>query len=86
MAAALTGIKSGLPVSIEDLIHARSVEDNRREFKAAWNPATEAAVVQTICAFANDLLNLNGGYVILGVEEDEMEIPFSRRVAWRMAT
>ena len=70
MAAALTGIGSGLPVSIEDLIHARSVEDNRREFMAAWNPATQAAVVRTICAFANDLLNLNGGYVILGVEAD----------------
>ena len=70
MAAALTTIGSGLPVSIEDLIHARSVEDNRREFKAAWNPATQAAVVRTICAFANDLLNLNGGYVILGVEAD----------------
>ena len=70
MAAALTAIGSGLPVSIEDLIHARSVEDNRREFKAAWNPATQAAVVRTICAFANDLLNLNGGYVILGVEAD----------------
>ena len=70
MAAALTTIGSGLPVSIDDLIHARSVEDNRREFKAAWNPATQAAVVRTICAFANDLLNLNGGYVILGVEAD----------------
>ena len=70
MAAALTAIGSSLPVSIEDLIHARSVEDNRREFKAAWNPATQAAVVRTICAFANDLLNLNGGYVILGVEAD----------------
>ena len=70
MAAALTAIGSGLPVSIEDLIHARSVEDNRREFKAAWNPAIRAAIVRTICAFANDLLNLNGGYVILGVETD----------------
>jgi len=75
MAAASTAIGSGLPVSIEDLIHARSVEDNRREFKAAWNPATRTAVVRTICAFANDLLNLNGGYVILGVETDETGNP-----------
>ena len=66
---------SGLPVAIEDLIHARSVEDNRRKFKAAWNPATQTAVVRTICAFANDLLNLNGGYVILGVETDTSENP-----------
>ena len=68
-------MRSGLPVSLEDLIHARSVEDNRREFKAAWNPVTRAAVVRTICAFANDLLNLNGGYVILGVETDDYGKP-----------
>ena len=75
MASASTAFGSGFPVSIEDLIHARSVEDNRREFKAARNPATRAAVVRTICAFANDLLNLNGGYVILGVETDETGSP-----------
>ena len=63
-------MESGLPVDLDALIHARSVEDNRREFKAAWNPATQSSVVRTICAFANDLLNLNGGYVILGVEAD----------------
>ena len=68
-------MRSGLPVSLEDLIHARSVEDNRREFKAAWNPVTRAAVVRTVCAFANDLLNLNGGYVILGVETDDYGKP-----------
>ena len=62
--------RSGLPIALEDLIHARSVEDNRREFKAAWNPVTQTAVVRTICAFANDLLNLNGGYVLLGIETD----------------
>lgn len=66
---------SGLPVSLEDLIHATSVEDNRREFKAAWNPATQASVVRTVCAFANDLLNLNGGYLILGVETDTQGNP-----------
>ncbi len=68
-------MESGLPVGLDDLIHARSVEDNRREFKAAWNPATQPAVVRTICAFANDLLNLNGGYLILGVETDDRGNP-----------
>ena len=62
--------RSGLPIALEDLIHARSVEDNRREFKAAWNPVTQTAAVRTICAFANDVLNLNGGYVLLGIETD----------------
>lgn len=66
---------NGLPISLEDLIHAKSVEDNRREFKAAWNPATQTAIVRTICAFANDLLNLNGGYVLLGIETDELGRP-----------
>ena len=77
---------SGLPVGLDDLIHARSVEDNRREFKAAWNAATQAAVVRTICAFANDLLNLNGGYVILGVETDGRGNPSSRRADWTTPT
>ena len=67
--------RSGLPIALEDLIHARSVEDNRREFKAAWNPVTQTAVVRTICAFANDLLNLNGGYVLLGIETDDRGNP-----------
>ena len=68
-------MESGLPVGLDDLIHAKSVEDNRREFKAAWNPATQASVVRAVCAFANDLLNLNGGYVILGVETDDRGNP-----------
>ena len=70
-----SGIGGGLPIALDDLIHARAVEDNRREFKAVWNGATKAAVVRTICAFANDLLNLNGGYIILGVETDERGQP-----------
>ena len=64
-----------LPISLRNLIHARSVEDNRREFKAAWNESTRDAVVRTVCAFANDLLNLNGGYVVIGVETDDRGQP-----------
>lgn len=67
--------RSGLPIALEDLLHARSVEENRREFKVAWNPATRTAVVRTICAFANDLLNLNGGYILLGIEPDDRGNP-----------
>ena len=58
-----------LPIDLDSLIHARSVEDNRREFKAVWNERTSDSTVRSICAFANDLMNLNGGYVIIGVEE-----------------
>lgn len=62
-----------LPISIEDLLHARRIESSRIEFKASWDGTTTrgtgSQVLKTICAFANDLQNLNGGYIILGVEE-----------------
>ena len=53
-----------LPVNIDDLLTARTVEWERLEFKAGWNPK---AVLRTMCAFANDFHNLGGGYIILGV-------------------
>ena len=68
-------MSEGLPISLRNLIHARSVEDNRREFKAVWNESTRDAVVRTVCAFANDLLNLNGGYVVIGIETDDLGQP-----------
>lgn len=58
-----------LPFNIEDLIHLRSFESNRVEFKATWDRPIRAAIIRSICAFANDLLNLNGGYIIIGIEE-----------------
>lgn len=56
-----------LPVNINDLLTARTVEWERLEFKAGWNPK---AVLHTMCAFANDFHNLGGGYIIIGVDED----------------
>jgi len=58
-----------LPINLDDLIHARSVESVRREFKKSWSEPALEQVIRTICAFANDFLNLNGGYVVMGVEE-----------------
>ncbi len=57
------------PFNPEDLVHRRVVEGHRVELKSTWNREIKASVLRTICAFANDLLNLNGGYVVLGVEE-----------------
>jgi len=57
-----------LPVNIDDLLTARTVEWERLEFKAGWNPK---AVLHTMCAFANDFHNLGGGYIILGVAEEK---------------
>ncbi|HVC92109.1 MAG TPA: ATP-binding protein, partial [Pirellulales bacterium] len=60
-----------LPIALEDLVHARSIESARREFKKSWNDVIADAVFRTVCAFANDLQNLNGGYLVLGVDESE---------------
>ncbi|MCZ7399882.1 MAG: tetratricopeptide repeat protein [Candidatus Methanoperedens sp.] len=58
-----------LPVNLDDLIYARSVESARREFKKTWSEPILEEVIQSICAFANDYFNLNGGYIIIGIEE-----------------
>ncbi len=56
-----------LPINIEDLIHGDVVESERLEFKEGWNPET---IVHSICAFANDLNNWYGGYIVVGIKED----------------
>ena len=59
-----------LPINVRDLVDCRTVESERVEFKASWDPRrTGPQVLRTICAFANDRSNLNGGYVVIGVEE-----------------
>jgi ATP-dependent DNA helicase RecG len=55
-----------LHINIDDLLSARTVESDRIEFKAGWNPD---AVYRSICAFANDFDNTGGGYILIGVEE-----------------
>ena len=57
-----------LPINLGDLLHFRGVESPRVEFKASWNEKnTGAQVIRSICAFANDFQNLNGGYIAIGV-------------------
>lgn len=61
---------SCLPINVSDLLYQRVVEQPRIEFKGAWNTGpTAQQVLKTICAFANDFHNLNGGYIVIGVEE-----------------
>lgn len=55
-----------LPLNIQDLLTGRTVEWERLEFKAGWNPQQ---VLHTLCAYANDFHNLGGGYLIIGIEE-----------------
>lgn len=58
-----------LPINLDDLIYARAVESVRREFKKTWSQPTLTQTIRTICAFANDFFNLNGGYIVIGIEE-----------------
>ena len=59
-----------LPVNLDSLLYCRGVESERVEFKASWDPRTTGPqALRTICAFANDYHNLNGGYVVIGVGE-----------------
>ena len=61
-----------LPINADDLLCGRSIESVRIEFKASWSHATTGVqVLKTICAFANDCQNLNGGYVVIGVAESK---------------
>ncbi len=64
-------MSSILHINLDNLLHCRGVESQRIEFKASWNPDTTGyQVLKTICAFANDYHNLNGGYIVIGVAEE----------------
>jgi len=55
-----------LPINIGNLLHGETVESERLELKAGWNPES---TLHTLCAFANDFHNLGGGYIVIGVAE-----------------
>ena len=55
-----------LPINIEELLSG-AVEGDRIEYKTGWNPD---AIYRTICAFANDFDETGGGYIVVGVKEE----------------
>jgi len=57
-----------IPANIEDLINGQIVEWERIEFKRGWNPVP---ILHTICALANDFNNWGGGYIIVGMDEQD---------------
>lgn len=57
-----------LPISIDSLLKGNVVEWERLDFKHGWNPED---VVHTACAFANDIHNQGGGYIVVGVAEHD---------------
>jgi|TARA_R110000868_G_scaffold243900_1_gene499983 ATP-dependent DNA helicase RecG len=57
-----------LPININDLVNGQAIEWERLEFKQGWNPEE---IVHTLCAFANDINNWGGGYIIVGIAEKD---------------
>lgn len=57
-----------IPTNIKTLLSGDVVEWARIEFKETWNAE---ASLKSVCAFANDLDNWGGGYIVIGVEENE---------------
>lgn len=56
-----------IPIDVKELLDATVVESTRIEYKTGFN---SAAIVRTLCAFANDIDNTGGGYILIGVEEE----------------
>ena len=63
-------MSSILPINVSDLLSRQGVESSRVELKASWSEPTSFQVLKSICAFANDFQNLNGGYIVIGVAEE----------------
>ena len=57
-----------IPINTDDLVNLRVIESARVEFKANWNPESS---LHSICAFANDIDNWGGGYILIGVEAQD---------------
>ena len=55
-----------IPISMQAILDGNVVEDERIELKETWDPQ---ASLKTICAFANDLNNWGGGYIVIGIRE-----------------
>ena len=55
-----------IPINIEELLRQQVIESTRIEYKADQNPEP---ILHSITAFANDFDNLGGGYIVIGVEE-----------------
>lgn len=64
----MRGETMGIPTNIKTLLSGRVVEWARIEFKETWDAE---ASLKTICAFANDIDNWGGGYLLIGVRDDQ---------------
>ena len=57
-----------IPLDLVRLITDGVIESERLEYKKGWNPEK---ILHTICVFSNDYENVGGGYIIIGIEEND---------------
>ncbi len=57
-----------LPVNIENIVYGKRIESSRVEYKSGWNPTK---ILHTVCAFANDIEEVGGGYILVGISEED---------------
>lgn len=56
-----------IPFNIENLISLKKIESNRVQFLKSWD---QLKILHWICAYANDYEELNGGFIIVGINKD----------------
>ena len=62
-----------LPFNLENILYGKTVENWRIEYKSIISDLNELYVGATLCAFANDYMNQNGGWLIIGIEAPQGE-------------
>ena len=60
-----------IPITIEKLLNENIAQPARIEFRENRNPDT---TLKTISAFANDFYNYGGGYIVIGIKENQGQI------------
>lgn len=53
-------------LDIKQILDKNTVENERIEYKEGWNPLK---IMHSLCAFANDIENQSGGYIIVGIKD-----------------
>jgi len=61
-----------LAVDVEQLLKGGVMEWERIDFKKTFHALS---LLRSICAFANDINNRGGGYIVIGVEQDDQGHP-----------
>ena len=54
-------------INFDEFMKGKIIESERIDYFSDYYPDE---IIRTICAFANDIDNVGGGYIVIGVEEE----------------